>query len=294
MIVAVLLTVLGVLAVLFTGVLIQTATRRRELRPTLESIGLGAVTNFFDTLGIGSFATTTAWIKLRKLVPDSYIPGTLNVGHALPTVAQAYIFIKLVNVDPVLLAACISSAVAGSIVGAPIVVRLPVRVVQGVVGIALLIASCLYALTNLGMMPAGGDALALAGVSFAVAVVGHFVMGALMTFGIGLYAPSLILLSLLGLNPVAVFPIMMGACAFLMPVCGMRFIRADRIDLRVVIGLAIGGIPLVLIAAFLVTSLSLVTLRWGVVVVVLYAAVLLLRSAMRPSLPQEPGIKLVQ
>ena len=283
MIVTVLLTALGVLAVAFTTVLIQTAWRRNELRPTLESIGLGAVTNFFDTLGIGSFATTTAWIKLRKLVPDSFIPGTLNVGHALPTVAQAYIFIQLVSVDPKLLAACISAAVAGAIVGAPMVVRLPVRVVQGVVGIALLIAATLYALSNLGMMPVGGDALALAAGPLTFAVVGHFVMGALMTFGIGLYAPSLILLSLLGLNPIAVFPIMMGACAFLMPVCGMRFVRADRINLRVVIGITLGGIPLVLVAAFLVKSLSLVTLRWGVVVVVLYAAVLLLRSAMKPS-----------
>jgi uncharacterized membrane protein YfcA len=283
MIVTVLLAALGVLAVAFTTVLIQTAWRRNELRPTLESIGLGAVTNFFDTLGIGSFATTTAWIKLRKLVPDSFIPGTLNVGHALPTVAQAYIFIQLVSVDPKLLAACISAAVAGAIVGAPMVVRLPVRVVQGVVGIALLIAATLYALSNLGMMPVGGDALALAAGPLTFAVVGHFVMGALMTFGIGLYAPSLILLSLLGLNPIAVFPIMMGACAFLMPVCGMRFVRADRINLRVVIGITLGGIPLVLVAAFLVKSLSLVTLRWGVVVVVLYAAVLLLRSAMKPS-----------
>jgi len=286
MIVTVLLTALGVLAVAFTTVLIQTAWRRNELRPTLESLGLGAVTNFFDTLGIGSFATTTAWIKLRKLVPDSFIPGTLNVGHALPTVAQAYIFIQLVSVDPKLLAACIAASVAGAIVGAPIVVRLPVRVVQGVVGIALLIAAALYALSNLAMMPAGGEALALTAVPFAIAVVGHFVMGALMTFGIGLYAPSLILLSLLGLNPIAAFPIMMGACAFLMPVCGMRFVRAERINLRVVIGLALGGIPLVLVAAFLVKSLSLVALRWGVVVVVLYAAVLLLRSAMKPSAQQ--------
>ncbi|MFZ2508437.1 MAG: hypothetical protein WAW79_08210 [Steroidobacteraceae bacterium] len=294
MIVTVLLTALGALTVAFTGVLIQTAIRRHELRPTLESIGLGAITNFFDTLGIGSFATSTAWIKLRNLVPDSFIPGTLNVGHALPTVAQAYIFIKLVDVDPILLAACIAAAVAGSIIGAPIVVRLPVRVVQGVVGIALLIAASLYALSNMGMMPVGGDALALAAGPLAIAVVGHFVMGALMTFGIGLYAPSLILLSLLGLNPIAAFPIMMGACAFLMPVCGMRFIRAERINLRVVIGLALGGIPLVLVAAFLVKSLPLETLRWGVVVVVLYAAILLLRSAVQPSMQQEAGVKLAQ
>jgi uncharacterized membrane protein YfcA len=281
MIVTVLFIALGVMAVAFSSVLLTTAHKRGELQPTIESIGLGAVTNFFDTLGIGSFAPTTAWLKLRRLVPDSFIPATLNVGHCLPTFVQAFIFIKLVDVDPILLAACIAAAVAGSIVGAPIVVRLPVRSVQGVVGVALLIAATLYALTNLNMMPAGGNALALAAVPFAIALAGHFVMGALMTFGIGLYAPSLVLLSLLGLNPIAAFPIMMGACAFLMPVCGIRFIRAERINLRVAIGLAIGGAPLVLVAAFLVKSLSLETLRWGVVVVVLYAAILLLRSAFK-------------
>jgi uncharacterized membrane protein YfcA len=151
--------------------------------------------------------------------------------------------------------------------------------VQAIVGVALLIAAVLYALSNLGLLPAGGDALALPGPLFSVAVIVHFLLGALMTFGIGLYAPSLILLSLLGLNPTAAFPIMMGACAFLMPVSGMRFVRSERIDLRVVLGLAIGGIPAVLLAAYVVKSLPLTALRWGVVVVVLYAAALLLRAA---------------
>jgi uncharacterized membrane protein YfcA len=281
MIVAVLLAALGILGVAFTTVLYTTARQHDELRPNIEAIALGAVTNFFDTLGIGSFAPTTAWLKLRKMVPDSFIPAILNAGHAWPTFAQAFIFINLVKVDPMLLVACISASVAGALVGAPIVVRVPVRVVQGFVGAALLMAAGLYALTNLGLMPGGGDALSLPAGSFAIATIAHFVLGALMTFGIGLYAPSLISLSLLGLNPIAAFPIMMGACAFLMPVCGMKFLRAERIDRRVVIGLAIGGVPLVLVAAFLVKSLPLETLRWGVVVVVLYAALLLLRSAFK-------------
>ncbi len=281
MIVAVLLAALGLLSVAFTYVLYTTARKHNELRPNVEAIALGAVTNFFDTLGIGSFAPTTAWLKLRKMVPDSFIPAILNVGHAWPTFAQAFIFINLVKVDPMLLIACIAAAVAGALVGAPIVVRVPVRVVQGFVGVALLVAAGLYAMTNLGLMPGGGEALSLPAGAFAIAVVAHFVLGALMTFGIGLYAPSLISLSLLGLNPIAAFPIMMGACAFLMPVCGMKFLRAERIDRRVVIGLAIGGVPLVLVAALLVKSLPLETLRWGVVVVVLYAALLLLRSAFK-------------
>ena len=282
MVVVVLLVSLTALAIVFFCILLTVAARRRQLRPSAEVIALGAATNFFDTLGIGSFAPTTAYLKLRRLVPDSFLPATLNSGHALPTVAQALIFIDLVRVDALLLAACIAASVSGATLGAPLVMRLPVRAVQGVVGIALLVAAALYALANLGLLPAGGDALALPQPLFVVAVAAHFVLGALMTFGIGLYAPSLILLSLLGLNPTAAFPVMMGSCAFLMPVSGMRFIRCERIDLRVVLGLAVGGIPAVLLAAYVVKSLPLTGLRWGVVVVVLYAAALLLRTALKP------------
>lgn len=279
-IVGALLTALSAIAVYFIAVLFRTARKRGELAPKVEAVGLGAVTNFFDTLGIGSFAPTTAYMKLRKMAPDSYFPAILNAGHALPTVAQALIFITLVQVDPVLLISCIVAACAGAFLGAPIVQRSPVRLVQGVVGVALLIAATLYALANLNLMPVGGEALTLPTLLFAVAVAGHFVMGVLMMFGIGLYAPSLVLLSLLGLNPVAAFPIMMGACAFLMPISSLNFVRSERIDLRIVLGIALGGIPAVLIAAFVVKSLDLVTLRWLVVVVVLYAAGLLLRSAL--------------
>ena len=284
MIVTLLLAALWVLGAAFTYVLFTTARKHGELKPKAEAIALGAITNFFDTLGIGSFAPSTAWLKLRRMVPDSYIPAILNTGHCLPTIVQGLIFIKLVQVDPVLLLACIAAAVVGSFVGAPIVVRAPVRFVQGVVGIALLIAAALYAMTNLGMMPGGGTALTLAAGPLAIAIGVHFVLGALMAFGIGMYAPSLITLSLLGLNPIAAFPIMMGSCAFLMSACGMRFLQTERIDRRVVIGIALGGIPLVLVAAFLVKSLPLEQLRWGVVVVVLYAAILLLRSSFKGKL----------
>lgn len=280
-IVGALLTALSLIAIAFTTTLLRTAHKRGELAPKPEAIGLGAVTNFFDTLGIGSFAPTTAYMKIRKMAPDSYFPAILNAGHALPTIVQALVFITLVQVDPVLLLACIIASVAGAFVGAPIVQRSPIRLVQGVVGLALLIAATLFALGNLKLLPAGGEALTLPPVLFAVAVVGHFIMGVLMMFGIGLYAPSLVLLSLLGLNPTAAFPIMMGSCAFLMPISSMRFVKSERIDLRIVIGMALGGIPAVLIAALVVKSLPLETVRWLVVVVVIYAAALLLHSAFK-------------
>ena len=283
MVLTILLSALALLAAAFVAMLVREALKRGVGAPGPESLALGAITNFFDTLGIGSFAPTTAWLKFRRMIPDSFIPATLNVGHALPAMMQSAIFLVLlgVQVDPVLLVSCIVAAVAGAVVGAPLMVRAPVRLVQGIVGVALLIAAALYAMSNLDLMPIGGTATALEPRLLWIAVVAHFIMGVLMAFGIGLYAPSLIMLSLLGLDPRLAFPIMASACAFLMPTTGFRYIRSERIDLRIVIGIALGGIPAVLLAAFVVKEMPIEPLRWAVVVVVLYAAGLLLRSASR-------------
>jgi uncharacterized membrane protein YfcA len=243
----------------------------------------GFVTNFFDTLGIGSFASTTAIFKLFKVTADEKIPGTLNVGHALPTFAQAIIFIAAVSVDPTTLIAMIAASVLGAWLGAGVVARLPRRAIQVGMGIALLIAATLFFLQVRELIPGGGEALELRGGLLAAGLVGNFLLGALMTLGIGLYGPCLILVSLLGMNPLAAFPIMMGSCAFLMPVAGLRFIRSARYDRRAAIGLALGGVPGVLLAAYVVKSLPLFWLRVLVIFVVLYAAISMLMSARRPA-----------
>jgi uncharacterized membrane protein YfcA len=248
-------------------------------RPRWFDLTCGFVANFFDTLGIGSFATTTSAYKLRRWVADENIPGTLNVGHALPTVVQALIFVVTVTVGSVTLIAMILASVLGAWLGAGVVARLPRRAIQVGMGAALLLAAGLFTGVNLQWLPGGGTATSLTGPDLYIGVGVNFVLGALMTLGIGLYAPCLILVSLLGLNPQAAFPIMMGSCAFLMPPAGARFIELRRYDLRAALGLAVGGIPAVLIAAFVVRSLPLVWLRWLVVVVVVYAALAMLRSA---------------
>jgi uncharacterized membrane protein YfcA len=255
------------------------------VRPSLPDLLTGFATNFLDTLGIGSFAPTTAIFKLRARVADEDIPGTLNLGHALPTVAEAFIFISLVTVELPTLIGMIAAAVAGAWLGAGVVARLPRRAVQLGMGAALLVAATLFLAANLKWMPVGGVATGLEGGTLAFAIGANFVLGALMTLGIGMYAPCLILVSLLGLDPIAAFPIMMGSCAFLMPVGGLRFARAGRYDLRAALGLALGGIPAVLIAAFIVKSLPLTWLRWLVVVVVLYAAILMLVAARQKTPP---------
>jgi uncharacterized membrane protein YfcA len=253
-------------------------TQRERLNAALH-LAIGFVTNFFDTLGIGSFATTTSMYKLWKLVPDQQIPGTLNVGHAINAIVQSFIYITIVEVEFRTLALMILAAIGGSWLGAGIVAGLPRRKVQIGMGMALLGAAILMAMTALNVFPGGGTALALAGPRLIAGLAGNFMLGALMTLGIGLYAPCMILVSLLGMNPIAAFPIMMGSCAFLMPVASVQFIRKERYALSPAVALSLGGIPAVLLAALIVRSLSLNYVRWLVVVVVVYAATAMLRSA---------------
>jgi uncharacterized membrane protein YfcA len=249
------------------------------VKPTLLHAAIGFITNFFDTLGIGSFATTTAMFRQWKLVPDEQIPGTLNVGHVLPTVIQAIIYTQIVEVEFKTLALMIGAACAGAWLGAGLVAGMPRRGVQIGMGLALLGAATIMLLQLLGLVPGGGTALALDGARLAFGLSGNFVLGALMTLGIGLYAPCMILISLLGMNPTAAFPIMMGSCAFLMPVGSLQFVRKNAYNLRAAIGLAVGGPLAVLIAAFIVKSLPLFYMRWLVVLVVIYTASTMLRAA---------------
>lgn len=261
--------------------------RRRGASPHIRTPGMtwdvaiGFVTNFFDALGIGNFAPTTAAFKLLKRIPDEEIPGTLNAGHAVPVLIEALIFIAAVTVDFTTLLGMILASVVGAWFGAGIVARLPRRAVQIGMGVALLVAAMLFLAANLHWMPGGGEAFGLSGGALIFAIAVNCVLGALMTLGIGLYAPCLILISLLGMNPLAAFPIMMGSCALLMPVAAVRFIKACRYNLRAAVALSIGGVPGVLIAAYIVKSLPLLWLRWLVVVVVTYAALTMLGSARR-------------
>ncbi len=264
----------GYLWIWFTG------RGRAPGAPSLLELGIGFITNFFDTLGIGSFAPTASMFKFWKIVPDERIPGTLNVGHTPPTILEAFLFIAIVQVDMLTLVLLIGGAVVGAWLGAGIVAGWPRRKVQIGMGAALLAAASFFLMANLNLFPAGGTALILENWKLWLATAGTVMLGALMTLGIGMYAPCMILVSLLGMNPKAAFPIMMGSCAFLMPVASVRFVRKDSYAARPALGLALGGLPGVLIAALIVKELPLTAVRWLVVVVVIYAAITMLRSAM--------------
>jgi uncharacterized membrane protein YfcA len=248
------------------------------LAPNAKHLGIGFVTNFFDKLGIGSFATSTAAFKFWKLVPDEQIPGTLNVGHTINAGIQALLFITAVAVEFRTLVFMISAACAGAWLGANIVAGFSRRNVQLGMGMALLGASVIVLAQILNLAP-GGDALALTGTTLVIGVVGNFMLGALMTLGVGMYAPCMVLVSVLGMNPIAAFPIMMGSCAFLMPVASIQFIRRNAYNLRAAIGLALGGPLAVLLAVWLVESLPTPMVRTLVLIVISYTSITMLRSA---------------
>jgi len=247
--------------------------------PSLAQTGIGFVTNFFDTLGIGSYATTTSIYKLFRLVPDRLIPGTLLVGHMWPTVAQAVIYITIIEVEMASLLLLIAASILGSWLGAGVVSAWPKRKIQIGMGFALLGAAGLMLAKAVHWLPAGGDTLGLDGWRLAVGLLGNFAFGALMNLGIGAYAPSLILFGFLGMNLKAIFPVMMGSCAFIMPTSGIRFIGRGSYASRAALGLAIGGVPGVLLAAYVIRELPVHYLLWLVIGVATYSAFALLHSA---------------
>jgi uncharacterized membrane protein YfcA len=263
---------LGAVLVLY----LVTIVRGGLVRPTPLQTAIGFVTAFFDTLGIGSFATSI--YKLRNLVPVKLIPGTLNVGHTLSTIAQAFIYTQLVPVESMTLVLMIVAAMAGSWLGAGVVIQWPRRKIQIGMGLALFGAATMMLLKAVGYLPSGGGALGLNGVRLLIGLAGNFALGALMMLGIGLYAPCMILVYLLGMTPTAAFPIMMGSCAFLMPFSSVRFVRARTYHRQAALSLALGGFPAAIIAAKLVTWLPPGAVVWLVIAVVFYTSLNMLAT----------------
>jgi uncharacterized membrane protein YfcA len=276
-----LLAALGLGTVVFMLALFL-AWRRRPAAPSAEGFVFSAVANFFDTLGIGSFAPTTAYLKFRRLIPDELIPATMMVGYGLPATLQAFVFIGGVKIDPLLLILGIVAAIAGGLVGVTVAAALPVRPIRFIMGLGLLIAAASFAASALGLMPPGGAATGLAPIPFAIVVAASFLFGVLVNLGIGNFAPTLVLVSLLGMDPRAAFPLMAGSAGLLTLVAGVRIVRLRPLNMALVLGMALGGIPAVLIAAFIVKALPIEQLRWGVIAVVTYAAAVMLYAALAP------------
>lgn len=283
--------ILGVMTGIFSFYYMADVLRNRNTfsgKPWSGLLGTGFITNFFDTLGIGSFAQQTAIFKFFKLVDDRLIPGTMNVGNTIPTVMQAFIFMTVVQVDPITLVFMSTAAPLGAFLGAGIVARMSRRKIQIGLGFGLLAVGLIIIAGFLNWMPSGGEAIGLRGWKLAVIVGMSFIFGALQTIGVGFYAPCMAMVYALGMHPLTAFPIMMTATGMLMAAGGARFVKQGAYDRKVAISLSIAGIIGVFLAAYVVKSLPLLILRWVVLCVVLYTSGWMFLSATR----KEPESKI--
>lgn len=246
----------------------------------------GIVLFFFDTLGIGSYGPFTAWWKISKAMPDKLIPGTLNVASPVPTVFMTLAYTTAIEVEVVTLFTLVAASTLGAIIGAGIVSKLPQNVIRFGVGIALVIVVFVMLAGIFGLMPVGGTAIGLTIPQLIISGLICSVLGALMTIGVGCYAPIMALVFAMGMSPAVAFPIMMGSCAFLIPAAGIRFIRASKKEKRTyhlkasIITNLVGCIG-VAVAVFLITSIPLTALKWLVCAVLIYTSIMLLRDGIK-------------
>lgn len=243
---------------------------------------IGFFVNFLDTLGIGSFAPSTFLYKSLKQVKDRIIPGTLNVANTIPTVLEALIFITVIEVEPITLLTMIAAATAGAWVGAGIIAKLNTKAIQKTMGSSLFVVAFIMLAGKMQWFPIGGDAIGLTGMTLVMGIAGNFLLGVLMTAGIGLYAPCMALVYFLGMSPKVAFPIMMGSCAFLMPVASAKFIREGAYNRKASLAISVCGAAGVLIAAYIVKSLPIDMLKWLVMAVVLYTSIIMLKQGFSP------------
>lgn len=239
---------------------------------------VGFIALFFDVLGIGSFNTITAASKQFNLTRDKTLPGTLIVSTTIAGALMAIIFITAIQVDPVTLIVMTICSSMGAFIGAGIVSKLPEKLIQLVMGIALASVAFFILLGQINLMPSGGNAIGLTGWNLIIAGGVLFILGALMTVGVGLFAPCMALVFTMGMSPAAAFPIMMTACAFLQPSAGFKFIKEGTYDRKASLAITTFGIIGVLVSSLLVKSLPLTVLKWVLLAVVLYTSVQMFKS----------------
>ncbi|MCT4382525.1 sodium:solute symporter [Leuconostoc suionicum] len=257
-------------------------------QPIFKRFGLGMligfITDFGDTLGIGSFATTTAAFRMTNYIDDDRkLPGTLNAVHAIPVMFQALFFITAVKVELTTLLPMTTAAVIGAYIGTHVTKKWHAPTVQRVMAIALLIAVIIM-IVRMITTPGSNNSMGVHGLHgwwLILGIVFNFGIGVLMTMGLGNYAPELIFFSLMGVNPAVAFPVMMLDAALIMPTTALNVIKMDRVSWRGFAGVATGGVLGVIVAAKFFTSMDVDLLNKLIVVVALWTIFGLLRDSMK-------------
>ncbi|WP_273708116.1 sulfite exporter TauE/SafE family protein [Leuconostoc mesenteroides] len=257
-------------------------------QPIFKRFGLGMligfITDFGDTLGIGSFATTTAAFRMTHYIDDDRkLPGTLNAVHAIPVMFQALFFITAVKVELTTLLPMTTAAVIGAYVGTHVTKKWHAPTVQRVMAVALLIAVIIMVVRMI-TTPGSNNSMGVHGLHgwwLILGIVFNFGIGVLMTMGLGNYAPELIFFSLMGVNPAVAFPVMMLDAALIMPTTALNVIKMDRVSWRGFAGVAIGGVLGVIVAAKFFTSMNVDLLNKLIVIVALWTIFGLVRDSMK-------------
>lgn len=279
----VLQTILVIYAIVVAVIVFTDYFKNREKYVSLKNKALhfiiGIVVNFLDALGIGNFATTVATYGVFNLVEDKKIPGTLNVGTAIPVIFEALMFTSTVKVEFSTLIPFVVCGVIGAIVGNRIVSKVSAKIVTKGMAIGLLIAALMMFAGKFNIIPVGGDLTGITGIKLIIACVSNFILGIALCFGVGNFAPSMCIIYFLGMSPMVSFPLMMCTGAIATPTTGLMSLKQGLIDRTAVMGLAVGGVIGVGVAVFVVKNMSISTLQWVVIAVVLYSSISMFRKA---------------
>lgn len=233
-----------------------------------------------STFGISDFAICSSLYPKLKWVSDKKLPGTLNTECVIPVAVMALCYISSITVDRLTLLTAIICQVLGAYVSPRFVVKLPARIIKRCVAVGLFLAALAILANKFGFYPTGGDKVGLAGTQLTLFAILCFVYGALNNIGIGSYPLTMATVYAMGLNPLAAFPIMMGACTFSVPIGAMQFVKLDGYSRKITLFTSTFGVAGVLVAVFLVKSLNTSLLQWVVTVVILYSAIDMFRSSL--------------
>lgn len=242
---------------------------------------------FFSSFGISDFAISTILYRKLKLVSDRNLPGTLNTQCVLPVAVMALAFISVIEVDATTLITCIVAQVIGAYFGPRYVVKLPTHVIRLFIGVGLILATGLIVASKMHLIPSGGSAIGLTGDKLAIAAVLLCLFGALNNIGIGSYAPTMITVFALGMNPAAAFPIMMGACTLSVSIGSMQFIKYGQYSQKITLFTSTFGVIGVLLGVYFVKELNIAMLQWLVAGILLLSGIQMLLEELKKQKREE-------
>lgn len=242
---------------------------------------------FFSSFGISDFAISTIFYRMKKLVSDKKLPGTLNTQCVIPVAVMALAFISVITVDIATLVTCIAAQVIGAYIGPRFVVKLSPKTIRSFISVGLIIATLFIMAGKFNLIPSGGTATGLSGIKLIIAAVCLCVFGALNNIGVGSYSLTMATIYTLGMNPAIAFPIMMGASAFSVPIGSMEFIKYGQYSRKITLFTSTFGTLGVLVGVYLVKDLNISMLQWLVATILFYSGISMLINELKTPKPEQ-------